>query len=90
MSQMKATLQRVVDRLTTHKTLGQLVLKSVMYLLIPYIYLFACGFVFDYLLNWYWMTTFIFVSLCVFALIAIALVVMSIYKFNKAKKLVGK
>ncbi len=85
MKQFKDKLGAIINRLTTHQTKTKLVLKSVLYLLIPYIYLFACGFVFDYLLHWYWMTTFIFISLCVFALIAIGLVVASIVKFNRKK-----
>lgn len=86
MDKMKEKLGEVLTRLTTHATGKQLVLKSILYLLIPYLYLFACGFLFDYLLKWYWMTTYIFLSLCAFALIALALVVASVVKFFKRNK----
>lgn len=85
MKNVKDTLGGVFTRLTTHKTVGWLILKSVIYLLIPYAYLFLCGFLFDYLLGWYGMTTFIFLSLCVLAVLALILVVVSVIKFMKKK-----
>ena len=83
---VKLALALAFKRLTTHKNMGWLVLKSVIYLLIPYAYLFLCGFLFDYLLGWYWMTTFIFLSLCVLFLLALVLVVVSVVKFIRRKK----
>lgn len=86
MKRVKEKFGVAFARLTTHNTVGALVGKSIVYLLVPYVYLFACGFLFDYLLAWYWMTTFIFLSLCVLALLATALVVVSIVKFAKKQK----
>lgn len=71
-------------------TLGALIGKCLLMLLIPYAYLFACGLVFDMWLKWYFMTTFIFVSLIILYVIAIALVVIAIRNYKKAKKKGGK
>lgn len=79
-------LKAFYNKLVENKSVKSLVLKSLLFLIIPYIYLFICGTIFDMLLKWYFMTTFIFVSLCILYLIAIALVVVSVIKYiQKAK-----
>lgn len=65
---------------------GPLAGKCILLLLIPYAYLFLCGFVFDMLLRWYFMTTYIFISLIVLYIIAIALVVMAVKHYREYKR----
>lgn len=69
-----------------NKTVGQLVGKSILLLVIPYAYLFLCGFIFDRLLRWYFMTTFIFVSLIVLYILAIAMIVGAVKVYKEQKK----
>lgn len=57
------------------KSAGSVFLKSIILLLIPYAYLFICGFIFDMLLKWYFMTEFIFVSLMILWLIAVIYII---------------
>ena len=68
------------------KRLGGLIGKCVLMLVIPYAYLLLCGLVFDKLLHWYSMTTFIFFSLLALYLIAIILCVIAIRNFCRRKK----
>ncbi|NCB75151.1 MAG: hypothetical protein EOM51_10475 [Clostridia bacterium] len=63
-----------------------LVLKSLLLLAIPYAYLMLCGLLFDYLLKWYFMTVFIFVTLVIFYLIAIVLIVWAVNRYLKQKR----
>ena len=60
--------------------------KCVLMLVIPYVYLLLCGVIFDYLLKWYFMTTFIFVSLILFYLVALVLIGIAIGRFMGKKK----
>ncbi len=69
-----------------NKTVGQLVGKSILLLVIPYAYLFLCGFIFDRLLRWYFMTTFIFVSLIVLYILAIAMIVGAVKVYKEQTK----
>lgn len=55
--------------------------KGLLLLVIPYAYLMACGLVFDYLLKWYFMTGFIFVSLIALYLLALCLIVWAVVRF---------
>ncbi|MBR6521647.1 MAG: hypothetical protein IKT47_03170 [Oscillospiraceae bacterium] len=64
---------------------GSLVLKCVLLLVIPYAYLFACGAIFDALLRWYFMTNFIFYSVIVLYVIAIAMIVWAIVRYCRRK-----
>lgn len=66
-------------------SVGALVGKSVLLLLIPYAYLFLCGAIFDALLHWYFMTTFIFFSMIVLYLIAIAMIAWAIARYCRRK-----
>ena len=63
------------------KSAGGLVLRCIILLLIPYAYLFLCGLVFDKWLKLYRMTPFIFWSLIVLYVIAIAVIVLAIVRF---------
>ena len=63
----------------------KLVLKCLLLLLIPYAFLMLCGLVFDLLLNWYFMTTYIFIVLIIITLIALALITWSIISFVRKK-----
>ena len=65
---------------------GGLTVRIVLALLIPYAYLFLCGFIFDKLLHRYDMVMFIFISLCVFYLIALCYIVICIVNFSRNKK----
>ena len=67
------------------KSVGALIGKCVLLLLIPYAYLFLCGAVFDALLKWYFMTTFIFFSLIFLYVIAILLVAWAIVRYSRRK-----
>lgn len=69
-----------------NSSVGKLIGKSLLLLVIPYAYLFLCGLIFDYLLKWYSMTTFIFFSLIALYVIAVALIVWAIVRFVKKKK----
>ena len=62
-----------------------LVKKSVLLLLLPYAYLFACGAIFDALLKWYFMTPFIFFSMVALYIIAIAMIVWAIIRYRSRK-----
>ncbi len=61
------------------KNVAALMGKCLLLFVIPYAYLILCGVVFDLWLKWYFMTTFIFVSLIVLYLIALAMVGIAIY-----------
>ena len=60
--------------------------KCLLLLVIPYAYLFLCGFVFDAMLKWYFMTGFIFFSLVVLYVLAVGLIVWAIARFAKRAK----
>jgi len=66
-------------------SVGKLIGKCVLLLLIPYAYLFLCGAIFDALLRWYFMTPFIFYSLIVFYVIAIALIIWAVVRYSRRK-----
>jgi len=68
------------------KNWKELVGKSVLLLVLPYAWLIFCGLVFDKLLKWYFMTTFIFFSLIALYLLAIVAVVFLIVGFVKKNK----
>lgn len=82
-SKAMVKIKQLIGKLTTNHSVKSLLLKSICMLLAPYVYLFVCGFIFDMLLKWYFMTTFIFVTLCLFALLAVTLIVVSVVKFVK-------
>lgn len=85
-------LKKVYGFFMNSETVGALVGKSVLLLLIPYAYLFLCGFIFDMLLRWYFMTTFIFVSLIVLYIAAIVMIIMAVRRYigrKREKKAVG-
>lgn len=73
----------MTKKLTHSITRKELVIKSVILLLIPYAYLFLCGFIFDMLLKWYFMTTFIFISMLALYVIAIVLIIMNVVTYRR-------
>lgn len=74
-------------RFFTHSaSVGQLVGKSILLLVIPYVYLILCGIIFDKLLKLYAMTTFIFFSFVGLYVIAAVMIVMAILRYVKANK----
>ena len=79
-------MKKIMDFLLECKNLKALIGKSVFYLVIPYAYLFLCGFLFDALLKWYFMTTFIFFSLIALYIVAIVLIVMMCIRYFKKHK----
>lgn len=66
-------------------SVGALVGKSILLLVIPYAYLFLCGAIFDALLHWYFMTPFIFYSLIALYVIALALIIWAIVRYSRRK-----
>ena len=68
------------------ETAGGLTLRIVIALAIPYAYLMLCGLIFDKWLHLYNLTMFIFISLCVLYLLALAYIVACIVCFTKRKK----
>jgi len=78
-------MKKLLNRLTP-KNVGLLILEIVIFILIPYLYLIACGFIFDKWLHMYNMTVFIFFSLMFLWLIALILSVLVIISFVKSKK----
>jgi len=78
-----AKIKEILLRTDSVKTL---VLKSILYLAVPYIYLILCGIIFDSLLKWYFMTTFIFFSMLALYLAAIVLIILMIVTYTKKKK----
>ena len=66
-------------------SVGALVGKCVLLLVIPYAYLFLCGALFDALLKWYFMTTFIFFSLIFLYVFAIILIIWAIVRYSRRK-----
>ncbi len=60
--------------------------KCALMLAIPYAYLILCGLLFDKLLKWYFMTTFIFVSLMALYLAAFVMIAVAIYRFVKGQR----
>ena len=67
------------------KGLGTLLMKCVLLLLIPYAYLFLCGAIFDALLRWYFMTSFIFFSMIALYIVAITMVIWAIVRYRRRK-----
>ena len=67
------------------KSLGALLMKCVLLLLIPYAYLFLCGAIFDALLRWYFMTSFIFFSMIALYIVAITMVIWAIVRYRRRK-----
>ena len=76
-------IKEILLRCDSMKTL---ILKSVLYLAIPYVYLILCGVIFDSLLKWYFMTTFIFFSLIALYIVAFVLIILMISKYVKKGK----
>lgn len=75
----------VIRWFVNNKTAGALVGKSILLLLIPYVYLFILCWIFDSLKN-YQAAGFILYSSIAFWIINIALIVYSIVRFIKHKK----
>lgn len=67
-------------------SVGGLVLRCVILLLIPYAYLLLCGLVFDKWLKMYRMTPFIFYSLIVLYVIAIVVIILAIVRFARTRR----
>ena len=67
-------------------SVGGLVLRCVILLLIPYAYLLLCGLVFDKWLKLYRMTPFIFYSLIVLYVIAIVVIILAIVRFVRTRR----
>lgn len=63
-----------------------LILRIVLCLLIPEAYLMLCGLVFDRMLHLYSLTTFIFVSYLVIALLCLAVIICSAVNYTKRGK----
>ena len=66
-------------------SVGSLLTKCVVMMLIPYVYLFTCGAIFDALLKWYFMTGFIFFSLIGLYIIAVIMVIWAIARYCRRK-----
>ena len=79
-------MKKILEWMLECKDMKALIGKSVLYFVIPYLYLIFCGLFFDKLLKWYFMTTFIFFSLMALYLVAIVLIVIMIVKFIKKRK----
>ena len=79
-------MENIKSLLLDCKDLKSLIAKSVLYLLIPYAYLFICGFLFDMLLKWYFMTMFIFFSMAALYIVAIVLIVCMCIRYRKKTK----
>jgi len=73
-------------RLLTAKKVGGLILRIIIMLVIPYIYLIICGLVFDKWLHMYDMTSFIFWSLMALWFIAVIFSILAIVWFVKRPK----
>ncbi len=74
------------QKITTNKNIGQLVFRSFMMVLVPYLYLFVCGFIDNSLLKSGFAhregyILFVFASLMLFWLIGFILIGISIYKY---------
>lgn len=78
--------KRGFKNLLTAASIGTLVLRIVILLVIPYAYLMLCGLIFDRWLHMYGMTNFIFFSLIALYVVAVVLVVLCIVWFIKNKK----
>ncbi|NCB52307.1 MAG: hypothetical protein EOM54_10550 [Clostridia bacterium] len=63
-----------------------LILKCLLLLAVPYAYLMLCGLLFDYLLKWYFMTAFIFVSLALFFTIALAIIIWANIRYFRQRR----
>ncbi|NCC77360.1 MAG: hypothetical protein EOM08_13105 [Clostridia bacterium] len=74
--------------LETHSIVS-LVAKSALLLAVPYVYLMLSGLVFDFWLKWYFMTTFIFISLVLLTLLVVTLIIWSIVRFARQKQVSG-
>ncbi len=68
-----------------NKNVPQLIGKCLLLFIIPYAYLILCGLVFDMWLKWYFMTTFIFVSLLVLYAIAFCMIALAIILYVRYK-----
>ena len=82
----KKTFLEKIKELLTAKSVGGVVVRIIILLVIPYAYLMLCGLIFDKWLRLYQATTFIFISLCVLYVIAIVLCILTIKWFNESKK----
>jgi hypothetical protein len=72
-----------------NRSIGKLILKSLLLLAIPYGYLMLCGLLFDALLKWYSMVNFIFISSVVLLIIALALIAWAVVRYTKERRGVG-
>ena len=79
-------MKKTIEFLLACKNVKVLIGKSILYLVIPYAYLFLCGILFDALLKWYFMTTFIFFSLIGLYIVAIVFIVLMCVRFFGKKK----
>ncbi len=77
--------KRIAKFFLDSKKITHLILKSLLLLAIPYIYLILCGFLFDRWLKLYAATSAIFYSLIVLYIIAIAIIVYAIVRFIRAR-----
>ncbi|NCA99332.1 MAG: hypothetical protein EOM70_08155 [Clostridia bacterium] len=72
-----------------NRSITSLAAKSILLLVIPYAYLMLSGLVFDLWLKWYFMTTFIFISLVLLTLCDVVLITWSIVRFTRNKQITG-
>ena len=71
----------VVSFFLNSESVLELVLKSALLLVIPYLYLLFCGLVFDKWLKLYSLTSFIFWSLIVLYIAAAAIIIYAVVRF---------
>ena len=67
-------------------SVGGLILRIVLFLVIPYAYLMLCGLIFDRTLHMYNMTTFIFFSYAALQIAGIVLSILAIIRYVKYDK----
>ncbi|MFI3237250.1 MAG: hypothetical protein R3Y47_04380 [Lachnospiraceae bacterium] len=79
-------LTNTFNKLTLHKTWVDLVLMCIIYALFPYAYLFVLSFLFDYVLEWYFMDMLLRGSFYILLVVVIALIIFSIRNFIKKQK----
>ena len=67
-------------------SVGQLIGKCVLLLVIPYAYLILCGLIFDKWLKMYTMVPFIFYSLIALYVAAVVVIIWAVVRFVRRKK----
>lgn len=85
----KITKTKLFRFFLENHSIATLIAKSLLLLIIPYVYLMLSGLVFDFWLKWYFMTTFIFISLVLLTLLVVTLIIWSIVRFARQKQVSG-